>query len=286
MSQAAIFSVPTVGPASPTTMAARIDDNFKAAVSGHSGSSRPAYAVDGSFWVSTATAGQRKLYFYDGSDDNLVLTLDIATGKITYSDGTNADAIAAALTNPVLKWRSRAIGEVIMLNTGLTGVDIPPSTTSDTIWIELTSGLTGVGAFNNGKLTTESVSGSAPLVAATAVINYASSPMLGQTIHLLNTESRIERPSTSPNNTQNDAVQNISGTFDLRRTNAGGGGEMVTNYGGAMFDSGANGQATPVAVSGADIAMRTIGFNAALVARTATETRMKNLSVKAYMRIA
>ncbi|WP_204339140.1 hypothetical protein [Rhizobium leguminosarum] len=275
MSQAAIFSVPTVGPVSPTTMAARIDDNFKAAVSGHSGSSRPAYAVDGSFWVSTATPGQRKLYAFDGSDDNLVLTLDIATGKITFSDGTHDDAIAAALSDSAflaaMKWRSRAIGEVVLLNTAITGADIPPSTTSDTVWVELTSGLTGVGAFNNGKLTTESVSGSAPLVSASAVINYGSSPLIGQTIRLLNTEGRIQRPSTSPGALQNDALQDHSHTVRFSDMSGSVGGSDVARFNNANnVLSGASGG----------------NVNSFVNSRVDVETRMKNIGVKAYMRIA
>ncbi|MBX4964473.1 hypothetical protein [Rhizobium binae] len=85
MSQPANFSVPTTGPASPTLMATRMDDSFKALLTGHSGASRPAYAADGTFWVSTATAGKRKVYFYDGADDILFLTVDTATNTVTFS---------------------------------------------------------------------------------------------------------------------------------------------------------------------------------------------------------
>ncbi|MGO8093232.1 hypothetical protein [Rhizobium leguminosarum] len=99
MSQAAIFSVPVVGPASPSTMAARTDDSLRALLSGHSGASRPSYAVDGTFWVSTATPGQRKLYLYDGSDDILLMALDIASGAVIFS-GLGA-AIDGAVTKPV-----------------------------------------------------------------------------------------------------------------------------------------------------------------------------------------
>ncbi|QIO64769.1 hypothetical protein [Rhizobium leguminosarum] len=99
MSQAATFSVPTTGPASPSTMAARIDDSLRALLSGHSGASRPSYGVDGTFWVSTATAGQRKLYLYDGSDDILLMVLDTATGAVIFS-GLGA-AIGGATTKPV-----------------------------------------------------------------------------------------------------------------------------------------------------------------------------------------
>ncbi len=229
MTQAIIFSVPLVGPASPSSMATRIDDNFKAALSGHSGTSRPSYAVAGTVWISTATAGKLKWYAFDGSDDNLFQTLDIATGQITYGDGTSDDAIAAgiaaALSDPAyleaMKWRSKGIGERYEVDTSKTGADIPPSDTTDTVWIELTAGLTGAGGYNNGKLTSESVSGSIPLVTATAVISYGASPMNGQTVDLLNTEGRITRPSTSPGTKQNDALQDITGSFDLRRMNDG-----------------------------------------------------------------
>ncbi|MBB3523073.1 hypothetical protein [Rhizobium sp. BK456] len=100
MTQATTFSVPTTGPATPSAMASRIDDNFKAAVSAHSGASRPSYAVAGTIWISTATAGQLKLYLYDGSDDILLLVLDTATNAVTFSGlGTTINA-ATAKTAP------------------------------------------------------------------------------------------------------------------------------------------------------------------------------------------
>ncbi|MBB4290614.1 hypothetical protein GGE16_002654 [Rhizobium leguminosarum] len=77
-------------------MASRIDDNFKAAVSAHSGASRPSYAVAGTIWISTATAGQLKLYLYDGSDDTLLMVLDTATNAVTFSGlGTTISAATA-----------------------------------------------------------------------------------------------------------------------------------------------------------------------------------------------
>lgn len=262
MSQATDFSVPTTGPSSPSNMALRIDDSLKALLSHHSGASRPSYAVDGTFWMSTATTGKRKIYVYDGNDDHLIQTLDLATGKITYGDGTTDDAIGAQ------KWRARLIGESVFVRTDLTGVEIPPSSTTDTIWIELTAGLTGSGAFNSGKLTSESVSGSAPMVIATAVINFAASPINGQTINLLNTEGRILRPSTSPGTIQADALQGHVHT----------GGIGVTA--GAIYSNTPRNEGTNIN-TGSPI---TDGANG--TPRTASETRMKNIGVKAYMRIA
>jgi hypothetical protein len=83
MTQATTFSVPTTGPASPDVMAGRIDDNFRAALSGHSGASRPSYAVAGTVWEDTATAGLTKFYLYDGTDDILLYTADTANNRAT-----------------------------------------------------------------------------------------------------------------------------------------------------------------------------------------------------------
>ncbi|MBX4884050.1 hypothetical protein HJA90_10690 [Rhizobium bangladeshense] len=99
MSQATTFSVPTTGPATPSAMAARMDDSLKALLSNNSGASRPAYAVGGTFWVSTATAGQLKLYFYDGADDILLMVIDTATNAIVWSGlGSTINGLTAKAT--------------------------------------------------------------------------------------------------------------------------------------------------------------------------------------------
>ncbi|WP_197729649.1 hypothetical protein [Rhizobium ruizarguesonis] len=79
MSQATSWSVPLVGPATPTVMAQRIDDSFDALLSGHSGSARPAYAVVGTIWQDTSVAGTVSHYFYDGSNDILLYSVDTST---------------------------------------------------------------------------------------------------------------------------------------------------------------------------------------------------------------
>ncbi len=99
MSQATTFSVPTTGPATPSLMAARMDDSLRALLSGNSGASRPSYGVDGTFWVSTATPGQRKLYFYDGADDILLMVVDTATNAVTFSGlGATISGLTAKTT--------------------------------------------------------------------------------------------------------------------------------------------------------------------------------------------
>lgn len=88
MTQATTWSVPLVGPATPTLMAQRTDDSLGALLTGHSGSSRPAYAVAGTIWQDTSVAGTVKFYLYDGSDDNLLWTVDTSTGAVTFGGVT------------------------------------------------------------------------------------------------------------------------------------------------------------------------------------------------------
>jgi len=64
-------------------------------------------------------------------------------------------------------------------------------------YIKLTAGEDGTGEYNEGLLTSESVTGSAPDIIATAVIDYAQSPMNGQTISLINTSRQFLRPGES-----------------------------------------------------------------------------------------
>ncbi|MBB4437390.1 hypothetical protein [Rhizobium esperanzae] len=78
-----------------------MDDSLRALLSGNSGASRPAYAVAGTVWVSTATAGQLKLYLYDGADDILLMTVDTATNAVTLSGLGAAINAATAKSAPV-----------------------------------------------------------------------------------------------------------------------------------------------------------------------------------------
>jgi hypothetical protein len=199
-------------------------------------------------------------------------SLTLTKGQSARIFKTGATTFVASISGGV--WSSKAIGEIYMVETGITGVDIPPVTASDVTYVQLTAGLTGAGQFNEGKLTGETNTGSAPLVSATAVISVTGSPMNGRTIRLLNTESRILRPSTSSGALQNDAMQNISGTLRLNKTS--------TSVANGPFDAGDISGAAETGQSGNGT---NITFDASRVVRTATETRMKNLGVTAYMRV-
>lgn len=181
-----------------------------------------------------------------------------------------------------LPWYARGIGEIVYIDTSIAGVSVPPSSHSSLVYILLTAGKTGSGQFNEGKLTSESVTGSAPLVLATATISVTGSPIDGETIHLLNTEGRILRPSETAGALQNDQVQQITGGLGAAGngfygsvTVTGAGAITVTKRGDMAFTSGSTG------------AWSSFNFDSANSpgARAGTETRMKNLGVTAYMRV-
>lgn len=222
--------------------------------------------ADGRWMPSSAIAAlgahQHALADIAGLTDALTALIDAIGLKANSSDVyTRTD-----IDNLIWTFRC-GVGQHYFVDTSKAGADMPPSGTAGPVFIELTAGLTGAGAFNNGKLTSESVSGSAPLVLATAVVSVAGSPMNGKTIDLINTESRIIRPSTSPGTKQDDAIQGHQHQY-LRVQNAGSG---LT--GGSGFSSFTDTSTNPVSD----------GVNG--TPRTANETRMKNIGVKAYMRV-
>lgn len=175
-----------------------------------------------------------------------------------------------------LPWYARGIGEIIYVDTSIAGVSIPPQSHADLVYIELTAGKTGSGQFNEGKLTSESVSGSAPLTEATATISVVGSPINGKTIHLLNTEEAILRPRASGvGSLQQDQMQQITGSFS---SYSGG----INSASGAFSKSGSGFRtdpSTPIENSASFNSANSPG------ARTGTETRMKNIGVTAYMRV-
>lgn len=62
-------------------------NNFKAAVlSGLSGTARPTELASGGCWIDTSTFGKLILRMFDGTHDVPVITVDMATNKIVYSE--------------------------------------------------------------------------------------------------------------------------------------------------------------------------------------------------------
>lgn len=83
MVQATTWSVPLVGPATPTAMATRIDDSLGALLSLHRGASRPAYATGGMLWVDD-TGEPWLLKMYDGAADRLLGDVNPSSGAVRW----------------------------------------------------------------------------------------------------------------------------------------------------------------------------------------------------------
>lgn len=154
-------------------------------------------------------------------------------------------------------WMTKAVGEPFALRDDLAGVPLPPTNNDAYRYIKLTA----ADAYNTGVLTSESVSGSAPNVIATAVISLVGSPINGRTVNLLNTERRFIRAGSS------GTVE--ADTFRAH-THGLSGNVPLLNVGGSEGDG-------PIA-----------GNRAATGATNSTggaETRPKNQGASFYMRI-
>lgn len=166
-------------------------------------------------------------------------------------------------------WASIPVGGYKFIEDHIAGVAIPPVDNPHFRYIKLTAG----DDYNSGVLTSESVSGSAPLVMATAVVSLAGSPMNGATVRLLNTERRSLRPGIG-GTLENDAFQG-------HKFNLYGGGVAIAALGNnvpVMGASTATGE-----FSGQIGAAISDGTNG--TPRIANETRFKGLGVPMYRRI-
>lgn len=167
-----------------------------------------------------------------------------------------------------IPWYSQPIGFPIGLLDGLGGAPRPPTDNPHFRFIRLTAS----DAYNSGVLVSEAVSGSSPLITATAVISLASSPINGATINLINTEGRFLRASASNPFVADDAFQGHKFQLTSQRgTTAGGPGDSSISPGtsttGNTYQTGSpipDGFGTP---------------------RVANETRPRNMTVTYYLRV-
>lgn len=192
-----------------------------------------------------------------------------ADGPVRLPKGTAGQVLQMGSNDPAWADVGIPLGGYIAVQSDLAGAAEPPSSS----YIKLTAGEDGVGEYNEGKLTNESVSGSAPLVVATADIDDAGSPMNGQTVHLLNTENRYLMPGTSPGSVANDQLQNMTGVLkgNFFRADSQSG-----VFGGAVSASG-------LVASGSNNELSTT-FDASRVARTGDHTNVKHIETTYYMR--
>lgn len=170
---------------------------------------------------------------------------------------TNAKDIASQ--EQVDVWALIPIGSPFPLWTHLTGVTAPPTDKANYRYIKLTAS----DSYNTGVLTGESVSGSAPLVQATATISDSGSVLNGQTVRLINTERRVIRAGSS-GTVEADAMEAHTHTYD----------KVITTGFGPPDNSFIRPNAINTGVA-----------TGAASGRTANETRAKNIGVDYYMRI-
>lgn len=137
--------------------------------------------------------------------------------------------------------------------------------------------LTANDSYNTGVLINEIVSGSSPLVAATAVVNLPGSPMHGKTISLINTEQRVLRAAPTAGQLLQDALQNITGSTGNNI------GAFDQDQSGAFTNAVSTSLRSSPSVSGPFAG--TLSFDASRVARTANETRVKSIGVTYFLRV-
>lgn len=221
-------------------------------------------AAGDSAWGYLPGGGDMLRAVYDPQDiDGDAFARENHTGEQAISTITG---LQSALDDLIANapWFACAIGGLFEVDDSMAGAAIPPKDDPRFRFVKLTAGLTGSGAYNNGCLSSESVSGSAPLVVATATVSLAGSPLLGQSISLINTERRFLRAGAA-GTVENDQVQDHTHSM-----------QVATAAGTAT---------TTIARGSAENTGIYRDTSAAAGARVGTETRPKNLGISYYMRI-
>lgn len=204
-----------------------------------------------------------------------VAGFDGTTGKLLKAL-TAADVWAFLKANTTvladLKWLSVPIGGLIAIP-NLTGQDLPPTDNAGYRFVKLTAS----DAYNTGILTSQSLTGTAPLINATAVVSLTGSPLNGVTLRLINTEGRFLRAG-SGNAVQDDALQehiHWAHGNDATYKSIFNAYPITTSYNLSLTGSGF---AEPNLDKGGQI-------HTDLAARKANETRPRNLTVAYFMRV-
>ena len=193
-------------------------------------------------------------------------------------EGANwTEVVGKQYIDASISWTSRAIGEEVWLDDSNPAVDVPQTDNPNFRFIKLTAGENGSGGYNEGVLINETVSGSAPLIEATAEVNLPESPFHGQTVRLLNTERRFVRAGEA-GVAQEDAFQ---GHSILARYRSAGGGTSVEYFNDLTGVTPAYVWSNLYGVISAPL--WSDGTNG--TPRTASETRPRNIGRTVYMRI-
>lgn len=266
-----------VANADGATVRADINSQLEALVTQSSGATAPPVTFPLMRWFDTVN---QQIKERNSANTAWRVVAEVVDGELVpYSGGESVDSRFVRATN--IEWLSRAIGEPFPLWDNIAGVSSPPIDTSAFRFVRLTAGQSGVGGYNEGILTGESVTGSAPLVVATATISFPESPMDGQTINLINTERRFIRAG-SPGSTEFDQMQRLLGT----QSNVWSGSLSGTGVFAGNSSTSSN-RGTSGTSDGLQINFDSANSSNARVSSSSNgETRPKNVGATYYMRIA
>lgn len=206
---------------------------------------------------------------------NAIYYVRAGAGFNLYVTNSSGQIVAYPANAPLPDvWALIPIGMEFPIDTSTPGVAIPPTDNPNYRYIKLTAS----DSYNTGVLISESVSGSAPLVQATAVISDPGSPMNGQTVRLINTERRFIRPGSN-GAIEADALQNMVGEMSI-----GPAGGLLSETA-VLSGPFAKGTAKSVWPSMGNASGYALSFDASRVARTASETRVKSVGRDYFRRI-
>ncbi|MGY2289107.1 hypothetical protein ACW9H6_04115 [Pseudomonas sp. SDO528_S397] len=175
----------------------------------------------------------------------------------------NTKPLTAASLAAFDPWAMQPVGVPIPIFDNIGGVAIPPTDNGLYRYIKLSAS----DPYNAGVLISESVTGSAPLVVASAVVNFPGSPFNARSVSLLNTERRSLRPGLG-GALEQDAFQ--------------GHKAKVTGWNPYYL---AGGTSLSLAAIGNGVLCDLVEDGTNGVLRQASETRIKSIGATYYMRI-
>ena len=222
-------------------------------------------ASTGTDTINVSGLGAKNIKQYDSTGAKIPAVFAVGLLADVEYDGVDFVLLDQLPANPLIDpWALQPVGVPIAVFDHISGMSSPP-TTSTYRYIKLTAS----DAYNSGVLASESVTGTAPLINATALINLAGSPINGQAVRLINTERRDLRAGSS-GVVQDDQFQGHTfgdGTNTIKGSPSGvsSGGEFVRLTGGGalvIMNDGTNG-----------------------APRFGNETRSRNIGATYYMRI-
>lgn len=226
--------------------------------------------------------------------------INLAPG-VAAADAVTKAQLDALSPTPPETWAMQPIGALIAANIGATGFSAPPKD-KEYRYILLSAGQTGSGAYNQGVLTSESVSGSSPNTSATAIVSLSGSPFNGQIVRLINTERRFLRPGSPGTLENSDNLSHAHGVNDgghnhgvndpghshqilTRITPDGGTGGQTIPAGGVTSSTLRDNGTAQAGGSGTGIWLNGSGANVSIQASGGSEARPRNIGVDFYMRI-